>query len=215
MSEKRYIVLSGYIGLLAAILVGTGEFMLHFDPSGHFEGGYDFMKGISSQRSTVGHFFGVLAAPLYIIGYWHIMKMLEPASKLLSKIAFAIMSYGIIIGAVWLGSRASISAIVNLDTLEQAKVLISLYEIRYETLLQITRISLLLFAIIFIWLVLTGKTYYPKWMAIFNPLVLLLFSFALWIIVPSIGIYFMPIALNVAFAILFLISIQISKKIKG
>jgi hypothetical protein len=39
--------------------------------------------------------------------------MLEPASEKFSKIAFAIMSYGILIGAVWIGSRTNISAIVN------------------------------------------------------------------------------------------------------
>lgn len=171
------------------------------------------MQGIEASRSSLGHFIGVLAAPLYIVGYWHLMKMLEPAHKTISKVAFGIMSYGIFMGAIWIASRASISTIINDATLVDASYLISLYELRYETLLQITRVAALVFSGIFVWLILTGKTHYPKWVAMVNPLVLILASFAIWAVLPSIGVYLMPIALNVAFAILFAISISISHKI--
>lgn len=69
--------------------------------------------------------------------------------------------------------------------------------------------------IIFVWLTLSGRSYYPKWMAVFNPLVLILVSFSIFVIAPSIGVYFMPIALNIAFAILFAISIYFSYKLKN
>lgn len=210
------ITTAGVLGLLAAILVGAGEFLLHFDALGRFaEGGaYEFMRGINENRTTIGHFLGVLSAPLYIIGYWHIMKMLEPANALASRIAFAIMSYGIIIGAVWIGSRAVISTIVNSTSIANPIPFISLYELRYENLLQVTRLAALVFSAIFIWLVLSGRSHYPRWMALFNPIFLILASFAIWAILPVVGIYLMPIALNVAFAILFLFSIYFSQKIK-
>lgn len=212
--NKKQIILSGYIGLFASIFVGLGEFLLHFDVLGRFTSGFDFMIGIGSLRTTIGHFIGVLSAPLYIIGFWHLMKMLEPANEKLSKIAFAIMSYGILIGAVWIGSRAGISAIANDTTIIDKSSLIALYELRYENLLQVTRIAALLFSGIFVWLVIRGKTHYPKWIAVLNPLVLILVSFAVWAIMPSVGVYLMPIALNVAFAILFSVSIYFSYKIK-
>ena len=213
MNKNRSLVITGYIGLFAAVMVGIGEFLLHFDTLGRFEGKYLFMMGIDSTRTTIGHFIGVLSAPLYIVGFWHLMKMLEPANEKIAKVAFAIMSYGIVIGAIWIGSRANISAIVNTDLTINQEFLISLYELRYENLLQVTRISVLAFSGLFVWLVLTGRTLYPNWMAIFNPLLLILASFVFWIIMPSIGIYLMPIALNVAFAILFVLSIYFSHKI--
>ena len=205
---------AGLIGLLAAILVGTGEFLLHFDTLGRFAYGYDFMRGIEAKRSTIGHFLGVLGAPLYLVGFWHFMKMLEPANRLASRIAFAILSYGIIVGAVWIGSRASISAIVNEPTLTDFPQLISLYELRYENLLQVTRLAVLGFSLIYVWLVLTGRSNYPRWLSIFNPIVLILACFAIWLFLPAIGIYLMPIALNVAFALLFALSIYFSTKIE-
>jgi hypothetical protein len=208
---------AGVIGLFAAILVGAGEFLLHFDALGRFaEGGaYEFMRGINENRTTIGHFLGVLSAPLYIIGYWHVMKMLEPASALASRIAFVIMSYGIIVGAVWIGSRAGISSIINSSSIVNPMPFISLYELRYENLLQMTRIAVLVFSVIFTWLVLSGRSHYPRWMALLNPILLIVASFAIWMIAPIIGIYLMPIALNVAFALLFLFSVYFSHNLEG
>ena len=58
-------MVSGLAGLAAAILVGIGEFLLHFDPQAGFsEVHYDFMLAASDERQTLGHFFGVLGAPL-------------------------------------------------------------------------------------------------------------------------------------------------------
>ena len=210
------ITTAGVLGLIAAILVGAGEFMLHFDALGRFaEGGaYEFMHGINAERTTIGHFLGVLSAPLYIIGFWHLMKMLEPANIVASRIAFVIMSYGIIIGSVWIGSRAGISAIVNSTSIVDPISFISLYELRYENLLQVTRLATLVFSIIFIWLVLTGRSHYPRWMALLNPICLILVSFVIWLVAPGIGIYLMPIALNVAFAVLFIFSTYFSLKVK-
>jgi len=215
-SIHSQITTAGVIGLLAAILVGAGEFLLHFDALGRFAeaGAYEFMLGINSERTTIGHFIGVLSAPFYIIGFWHIMKMLEPANPLASRIAFAIMSYGIIVGAVWIGSRAGISTVVNSTSMIDPMSFISLYELRYENLLQVTRLAVLFFSVIFIWLVLSGRSHYPRWMALFNPILLILTSFAIWAIAPAVGVYLMPIALNVAFALLFLLSIYFSQKVK-
>ena len=91
MEQKQYITIAGVMGLIAAILTGTGEFLLHFDPLGRYEGGYEFMVGISENRSTLGHYFAVLGAPFYIVGVWHLMKMLEPANAKAAKVAFAII----------------------------------------------------------------------------------------------------------------------------
>ena len=214
MSVRQQILIAGYMGLIGAILVGLGEFLLHFDIQGRFMGGFDFMQGISANRSTWGHFIGVLSAPLYIVGYWHLMKMLEPAGKTASKVAFTVMSYGIFMGAIWIGSRSSISAIINDATITNATNLIALYELRYENLLTVTRVAALVFSGLFIWLILTGKTHYPKWMALFNPIVLILASFAVWIAIPAIGVYLMPIALNIAFAILFGVSLYFAHKLQ-
>lgn len=209
---KSTIVLTGLVGLLGAVLTGVGEFILHFDALARFGAENEFFEGISDQRTTIGHFVGVLGAPLYLVGCWHIKLMLQPANKIWSMTAFFVAAYGFAVGAVWIGSRASISALVNAPTSPEIVQLIGLYDFRYETLLQIIRVTVLALSVIYILLTLTGRSHYPKWMAALNPILLILVSFIVYAVTPSIGKYLMPIALNVAFFVLFVASIMIARK---
>lgn len=209
---KSTIVLTGLVGLLGAVLTGVGEFILHFDALARFGAENEFFEGISDQRTTIGHFVGVLGAPLYLVGCWHIKLMLQPANKIWSMTAFFVAAYGFAVGAVWIGSRASISALVNAPTSPEIVQLMGLYDFRYETLLQIIRVTVLALSVIYISLTLTGRSHYPKWMAALNPILLILVSFIVYAVTPSIGKYLMPIALNVAFFVLFVASIMIARK---
>jgi hypothetical protein len=209
---KSIAITTGLVGLLAAILTGAGEFILHYDALARFGPEFEFFSGIAAQRTTLGHFIGVLGAPLYLVGAWHIQLMLRPANAAWSLTAFFITAYGFAIGAVWIGSRASISALINTSASPEIDQLIGLYDLRYETLLQIIRIAVLVLSVIYIWLVMTGRSHYPKWMAVLNPMLLIVASFVVYAIAPTLGKYLMPIALNVAFFVFFIASIAIAKK---
>ncbi len=208
---KSIVITTGAIGLLGAMLTGVGEFMLHFDALSRF-GENQFFLGIGAERSNWGHFIGVLAAPLYLLGCWHIYLMLRPANPRWSLVAFFVMAYGFLVGIVWIGSRASISALINVPTSPEIERLIALYDLRYETLLQVIRFAVLILSVIFAWLTLTGRSHYPKWMAILNPILLIVASFVIYAIAPDLGKYLMPIALNVAFGVFFIASIGIARK---
>ena len=198
--------MSGLIGLLGAILCGTGEFLLHFDPQARFTG-YDFMADISESRLTIGHFFAVFAISLYFVGVWHIAEMLRPAGEKLSRALFFIGSFGFLYGAMWMSSRAMIGSIAHHPELVEGTDLVSLYELRLETLLQIIRITTLIISIIFIKMVLTGKSRYPKWMAATSPIVLLLMNFVIYELNAEVGKFMMPIALNIGFTLFFILSL--------
>jgi len=207
--------ITGAIGLLAAIIVGTGEYLLHYDALARFaDGGFGFMNGIEASRTTLGHFLGVFGALLYPIGCYHLYLMLKPASNKWAFSAFIISSFGFIVGAVWIGSRASISALMQIPMTPEVEMLVALYDLRYETLLQVVRTTTLVLSIIFISLILTGKTHYPKWMALFNPILLLIASFVTYLLLPQLGKHIMPIALNVAFFFVFSLSLLVLIKNK-
>lgn len=214
-NTKQWTILSGYIGLLAAILVGSGEFLLHYDPLARFsESNYNFMQAASDSRQTLGHFLGVLSAPLYVIGCWHIYLMLKPGGRKLAMIAFLIGAYGFMIGAVWISSRSSIGAISHLQQSgSQLDLLVELYQFRYENLLTVIRFTTLVLSLIYIFMVLKGKTSYDRWMAFFNPIALLLLNFIVYFIAPGIGKFMMPIALNIGFGLFFILSILQANKI--
>jgi hypothetical protein len=207
--EHYMIMLSGLFGLLAAILVGAGEFLLHFDPLARFSSdSYDFMLATSNPQQTLGHFLGVFASPLYLVGCWHLYLMLKPANKTLAFLGFLIGAYGFILGGDWISSRASIGALMHsTNMIDNMEELTQLYQLRYESLLTIIRITTLLMSVIFIYLTLTGKSRYQRWQAILNPILLLLSSFIIYLISPAIGKYMMPIALNIGFALFFSMSL--------
>jgi hypothetical protein len=215
ISHQQVIVLTGVVGLIAAIVVGIGEFLLHFDPLARFSAdSYAFMLAASDDRQTIGHFFGVLGAPLYVVGCWHIYLMLKPANPKLALFGFLVSAYGFMIGADWISSRASIGALVHFQQSGgDLGGLVELYQLRYESLLSVIRVTTVALSLIFIYLALTGRSYYQKWQAIFNPIVLLLMSFVIYAVNPAIGKYLMPIALNVAFGIFFTMSVIQARRI--
>ena len=210
MTDRRVAILTGLVGLLAATLVGAGEFMLHFDPLVRYGQGFDFFKGVTESRATAGHFLGVLGVPLYVVGAWHIFLMLRPANRFWATLAFFVMAYGCIVGGVWIGSRATAAFLVNTIPEDVLASAIGLYELRYESLLTVVRSAILVLSGIFVWLILTGRSNYPRWMAALNPIILILASFLVFWLAPGIGKYLMPIALNVAFLILFSVSTMIA-----
>ena len=210
ITERQQTVATGLVGLFAAVLVGTGEFLLHFDPLARYGQGFEFFKGVGEDQATLGHFIGVLGAPLYVIGAWHLYLMLRSANELWAKVLAFVMAYGCIVGAVWIGSRATAAFIVNTTVGAEFDAAIALYDWRYETLLTVTRAAILIVSAIYIWLTLTGRSAYPRWMALFNPILLILASFLIFWLAPEIGKYLMPIALNVAYFVLFTLSTLIA-----
>jgi hypothetical protein len=116
------------------------------------------------------------------------------------------MAYGFMIGAVWIGSRANVAFLVNAMSGDALASALGLYELRYESLLTLVRIAVLIFSGIFVWLILSGRSAYPRWMAILNPILLIIASFVVYLLAPGVGKYLMPIALNVAFFIVFSVS---------
>jgi hypothetical protein len=215
MSHQQVIVLTGIVGVIAAIVVGIGEFLLHFDPLARFSAdSYAFMLAASDERQTAGHFLGVLGAPLYVIGCWHIYLMLKPANPKLALFGFLVSAYGFMIGADWISSRASIGALVHFqESGGDIRDLVQLYQLRYESLLSVIRVTTVVISLIFIYLVLTGRSHYQKWQATFNPIVLLVMNFVIYAMNPAIGKYLMPIALNIAFGIFFTMSVIQARKI--
>ena len=208
--------ITALLGLVAAVVVGSGEYLLHYDALARFsEGGYDFMQGISANRATLGHFLGVFGATLYPVGCYHVYLMLRPASQRWAFAAFLIGSFGFMVGAIWIGSRASVSALVQLPPSAEISGLIGLYELRYEPLLQVIRLTTLTLSLIVVVLALSGRSHYPRWMALFNPILLIIMSFIIFAVAPAIGKHMMPIALNIAFFVFFLLSLVFARRVEA
>ncbi|MGJ8761010.1 DUF6796 family protein [Polaribacter sp. AHE13PA] len=215
--DKNKIFITGILGILGSVLVGIGEFLLHFSP--HIIGNadnYQFFQFVPKNSLITGHFLAVLGVPFYFLGYYHIYKMLEKGNKKLASIVFGLGILAFTIGGFWITSRAFLGTIVHLqndiDTNIYQEILDN-YTLISESLVQILRVIILLLSVFFSITILKGGTYYKKWMAIFNPIVLLISVFTLYFISPQIGKYIAPIAMNVVHFIVFSLSLYQLKKI--
>ncbi len=219
--QRKLLIMTGIVASLGALMVGVGEFMFQFSARGGYEGtDYRYFLDVSRSRLSWGHFIGVLAAPLYLVGYWHIAQMLRPAGRWLAALVFGLGAYAFIIGNVWLGGRVNLALTVK--TRESAPVdaqtifsdLLSDISAHNEPLIAIVRVLVLIVSIMMIYGIFTGRTPYPRWIIIFTPVVILIQIFALYSLVPGIGVYLLPAAMNIAHVIFFVLSTQAAFRIQ-
>jgi len=209
----------GYLGLFASILVGLGEYFLHYSDSIlEYAENYEFFKFVSLNNLTIGHFLAVIGLPFYFAGYIHIYKMLRPGNELLARIVLAIGFVAFAVGGIWIGSRAFVGTIVHMQNEIDAisyQTILNNYTDHLEVLVQILRVVIALLSIFFVVTILKGGTFYKKWMAIFNPIVILLALVAIGKFLPSIGKHMLPILMNVTHFILFSLSLyQLNQHLK-
>jgi hypothetical protein len=223
MNKKlvKQLYIFGILGLIGAIGVGVGEFLLHYSPNGiGYDGNnFEFFNQISLHKLTLGHFIAVSFVPFYIAGYYHLYLIFKKKNP---NIAMAIFALGIIafmMGGMWISSRAQLGYLVHkIAAYPNDKVLQSLIEVyktHAEILVKSLRIWIAAISILFVIPILKSETIYPKWMAIFNPIVILLLVLVIYKIAPSIGYIIGPIAMNVVHFIVFglsLILIKINSK---
>ena len=99
----------------------------------------------------------------------------------------------------------------NAAAREQIVVLLERASFYNETILIGLRLGVLALSVIFVWLVASGRSGYPRWFAALNPILVVLGCFLIYFLVPAIGGYLMPIAMNVAHFVLFGTSLLLMK----
>jgi hypothetical protein len=216
-ASEKAIFAAGVLGLLGAVLVGSAEFSLHFTPTLDYGGPeYEFFLGTSAARLSYGHFVAIFAAPLYYFGYWHLFQRLKPAPEKARLLLMVLGIYSFAVGSIWIGSRVypailiqALDVAANEPARAQLSELLGRASFYNETILIGLRVGVLGLSGIFVWLVATGQSQYPRWFAGLNPILLVIACFLIYLTIPAIGGYLMPIAMNVAHFVLFAASLLV------
>jgi len=220
MSTAKTTRTLGYLGLIASILVGLGEYLLHFSDAilGHAKD-YEFFNYVSIENMTLGHFMAVIGLPFYFAGYLHVYRMLRSGNETLARTVLAIGFVAFAVGGIWIGSRASIGNIVQLKEMIDVPTyqkLLNHYTDHMEILVQALRIVIAVLSVVFAITILKGGTYYKKWMALCNPITILLLLVFIGQAIPSIGKHALPILMNITHFILFSLSLyQLNQRSKA
>ena len=213
--QSKFVTFAGLAGCLGAILVGIGEFSMQFTPNGGIEDVKDYLyfNDVSAGRLSFGHFIAVLSAPLYLLGYWYLSKKLEPAGPKQSKAFFLIGAYAFAVGTAWIGQRFFLATTVHeIAAGQDLKSLLTVFSEHNEPFVNVLRLAMLIVSILWIKLILSGKTAFPKWMAIFSPIVLLALMFALYFFKTKVGLYVFPVAMNATHFIIFALALLTARK---
>ena len=212
---------TGIAGFLAALLVGIGEFTLQYSPLGGYEKeGYVYFANVTKEKLTIGHFFSTLAAPLYILGYWHIGQMfIRGGSRIYGWIITLLGGYAFMVGNAWLGGRIylaltahEIANTSNPTIANQLSQLLVDFGNHNEPLVNALRLAIVVVSIFWIWRIAIGKTLYPKWVAIFSPALILGVIFTIYFTGMSAGVWLLPAAMNVVHLIIFSLSLYSVRK---
>jgi len=203
--------LLGVLGLIGSILVGFGEYLLHYSPLIlENSDNYEFFSFVSLENLKIGHLFVLTGIPFYYAGYLHIYKMLEGGNKYLSKIVLALGFIAFSIGGVWISSRGFMGTIVHLKSEMEPvsyQTILKNYDNYLEILVSVLRAVILILSVVFVTTIMQGGTNYRKTMAFFNPALVLIITAIIGKLLPTLGKHILPILMNSTHFIVFSMSL--------
>lgn len=233
-SQARILRLTGLAGIVAAICWTIGDALLlgarataeDFPILTKYAGATGFASqvvqsgvqffGSSPQRLAAGALIAVLTTPLYLASVYHIYLALRPAGKWSSAGPALLLAVGYSIAPFVHGSFYYIAEMVKLlpilDTVAQTPVLEA--ATRATTVLFGTYAVLVLVTLAgFVWMTVAiarGRSMYPRWVAIVNPIVLMAVgSFLDWVLPDPLALWLEGAGLNLGMLFFFTLSLAL------
>lgn len=215
MKETTTIKVLLGIGILASILVGIGEYLLHFSPDGP-AGEVSMLENVPLERAAMGHFFSVFSTPLYFAGYFGLRNFFQKSNKTLANALLVLGILAFSIGGVWISSRYMGAVVLQTSAgSSDYAFYLQTYEAHYQILVWALRIIIALLSIVYVLLILKNTQGVAKWLAIFNPVFILILVISSLFWLPPLGVHIAPIAMNVTHFIFFgLLLWQVNKTVQ-
>ncbi len=212
MSDKTITNLCMSLGLLAAILIGIGEYMLHFMPEGP-SGEISMLFSVPLGRAQIGHFIATATIPLYFFGYYGLYRLFRSSNPFYALGLFILGILSFTYGGVWISSRY-MAAVVFQGTqgTDLFATMLHQYETSYQVLVWALRILVLGISFFYVMCILKNKINLPKWLVAFNPIILLGLTISTLAWLRPVGVHLAPIAMNTTHFVFFALLLIYSNK---
>ena len=163
------------IGLVGALLMFCGDMILYYDKNDFVHDGtitpiINIMKKLPAKRIMIGGWIGPVAAFLYCCGFYHIVLVTDETLYKWAFVAFLFNCLGIIAG----GAYHSHCAYLGLLGAEEQRDDLNIVMKYFQKLPLILYIGEGLGLLVYLVLIVAGKTLFPRWMAVLSPGVLFL-----------------------------------------
>jgi Family of unknown function (DUF6796) len=173
--------ITGFVGVAGGLLMFSGDMLFY----GHWGAGSNFHEGMiaavrqaSDQRLFAGGLVGPVAACLFIVGFWHIFLNVEPKAPTSARVVFlsltALMVCGSSVHALWTPYGLALKHCYGQGA--PCPDLVAAIRSYWNAAYDLSAVPGYVGFLLLIVLVLLGRTRYPRWTAMANPAVLLLFE---------------------------------------
>ena len=141
-----------------------------FEHNGTLDPIINIMKNIPKKRVMLGGWIGPIAAFLYCIGFYHIVLITKESFHTLAFTAFLLSCLGIIAGGAYHSHCAYLGLLGQDEHKEELDIVLSYFQ----------KLPLILYAgegvglLLLLFLIVTGNTVYPVWLAVLSPGILFL-----------------------------------------
>lgn len=187
----RWHCLSGVVATAAALVASVGDLLLlHVSLNG---------PGAAAHLLLlIGTYLGVLAIPLYGLGYWQVSRILQPSAPSAAGVVFGCGAYSGGLGAVVHGITAmAIRSAPAAAAGDPLAVLGAVSAYLAPLWLLLAALSLWL-SVAYATAVASGSTALPRWTAVANPVCLILLIAAAAMPFRDAAAYVVPAAPNLA-----------------
>jgi hypothetical protein len=217
-SDRTSIRRAGVIAILAAAVAIVADLVLQFTTNtAHLMSRQSlYLLDVPPGRLLLGHYLGVAAILVETVGFWQVYRALKPAGEGYALSFFLINAFGAMLGAAFHGTfvfvgltlqaQSRMSGSANADL---GELLASFNTARIGLALPALA-AILVGSLLYAFVVGFRPTFYPRWMALCNPLSFLLLIMAVTLAVPPAALVLAPTALNVSHLLFFIGSTAVS-----
>lgn len=211
--EKKLVWLTGIMGIFGSALLAASDLLLVGRPAAGSEVfSFSDMALLPQWRITVPVLLGVIVAiPLIIAGFYQMFAAFRHKNRWWSWALFLVFAHSLILGAgyhagylfIGIGIKTG-SAIAEAAPINEMITAFSTWDIIFR---RIMLGELFFVSVLFIVAVLLKKTYYPSWMSIFSPILLMIGLPVIARFLPApIGGYAVSTAFNGGLVLFFFLS---------
>ncbi len=196
------------LGIAGAVLGAAADVLLLYIPDADLlDRSYAYLKEIPYEGLVWGHFLGIFAIPLTLAGYRMVCHALEPMG---GNVAWGV--FGVVVLMFFAGVCYHGSLIFVAQALKDGQSIESL-RVYFEPLGAVLVFGFAALSLTLMVLILSLKTRFPRWVALFNPLFIYLLFVAAYFSIPQVGNILLLAGFNLANALFLFVSwIALRKK---
>ena len=205
---------AGIIAIIASVLGVIADLALQYTSNtAHLLSNQSlYLLDVPPSRLLIGHYLGIVAILIEIVGFWQIYRALQPAGQRFALPFFLISAFGAMLGAAYHATFIFVGLTLQAQSGQVEAVrqtftaLLASFNSARIGLAVPALLGIVISSLWYAFIVRFKPSHYPRWMAFCNPLIFLLLIVVLATAVRPLALVLAPTALNLSHLLFFISS---------